>query len=93
MNDMEYKFFLLSAKDAKDPGKMGWAYALHKKDEWVSNPEEVPFLTVGYNKGSDYIVVNDVAYMIYKSFTDITNDFILFFCIESEFGCDVKSFT
>ena len=89
---MTYNFFLLSKDDALDGTKIGYAYAKLNEDKWISvdGSSLAAFLTIGFVKGCDYIVHEDKAYGIMKSYTDIDNSATLIIAVESTVGCDNK---
>lgn len=89
---MTYNFFLIDKKDAQDGTRVGYAYAVANKDKWISvdGSALASFLTIGYVKGCDYIVHDEKAYMILKSYTDIDDKSTLIVATESISGCDTK---
>jgi hypothetical protein len=88
---MEYYFCLLTAEEAKDPIKLGWAYTKTKESEWLLCSETENYMT-GVVKGIDFIIHDGKSYMILKRFCDIDSKKIVALCQESSFGCDIRKF-
>jgi len=91
---MAFKFCLLTADEAKDGRKIGYAYANKIKDRWISSSASglKEFLTVGYVKGEDFVYKDGKAYKICKSYIDLDNNLILILCTEVTSGCETMEF-
>lgn len=89
---MQYNFFLVSKEDAKDGTKIGYKYAIANKNKWigVDGTDLSQYLTIGFVKGCDYVVYDDVAYGIMKSYIDLSEGSVVMVCVESVAGCDIK---
>lgn len=88
---MKCFFCLLSKEEANDPTKIGYAYALTKKKDWIQNDDTENYLT-GALKGVDFMVHDGKVYMFLKRYVDLKNNEQLVVCTESKFGCDTKQF-
>lgn len=88
---MKYYFCLLSKDDVPAGTNPGRRIVYENRSEWVEKPadEISKYLTAGYVKGVDYVVSNNKAYWIYKSFIDIDEDFVVIAAVESITGCDI----
>lgn len=87
---MTYNAFLVSADDSKDGLKIGYAYAKANKDRWIKMKDPEGFITVGYNKGSDFLIHDDKAYQIVKSYFDMDEGSCLIVATECISGAEVK---
>lgn len=88
---MKCYFCFLSKEEAKDPIKLGYAYAMTKQSEWVQNDDAENYLT-GALKGVDFIIHEGKSYMFLKRYVDVEASTQLVLCIESVYGCDIKKF-
>ena len=88
---MKCFFCLLSKEEAKDPTKIGYAYALTKKSEWIQNDDTENYLT-GALKGVDFIVHEGKVYMFLKRYVNLKESTQMVLCVESSYGCDTKTF-
>ena len=86
---MKYYFCLVNEKDRTNGTNIGKTYAYQNRSKWVEAHESIKdFLTVGYVKGVDHVVVNGKVYALMKTYIDTDDDFIVFVCVESVSGCD-----
>ena len=86
---MKYYFCLVSAKDTMNGTNIGKTYAYNNRSKWVEASSNISeYLTAGYTKGVDHVVVDNKAYMIMKSFIDVSENFVVLVCSESVSGCD-----
>lgn len=87
---MKYYFCLVPRNQQLNGTNVGRTYAYQHKDKWIEAPSDFAnFLTVGYVKGVDHVVVDNKAYSMMKSYIDIAGKFVVFVCTESISGCDV----
>ena len=77
---MKYKFMFVNESAVEHPEMYGYAYAVENKNEWVENNNVHEYLTAGYVRGVDYVVNNDIAYYVRKTYLDITGNLIIFVC-------------
>ena len=86
---MKMYFCPVSYEETKSGLAVGRANAFKDESKWVEAPDDfVTYLTAGYVKGVDYVVINDKAYMLMKSYLDPANDRVVIVCTESISGCD-----
>lgn len=87
---MKYKFLLISKEDAINPVNLGAKFVYDHKSEWLdeSADEWCKYLTAGYVKGVDFVMKNNKAYMLLKSYLDLDADTVIFLCQESKYGAD-----
>lgn len=88
---MNYYFCLVNNTDKSTGVNVGRTYAYQHRSEWISIPgsDISQYLTTGYVKGVDYVVYNNKAYMIMKSYLDLNEKFVVLVCTESISGCDI----
>ena len=93
---MKFKFCLLNKDLAANGSNVGWRYVLSHKNEWIDAPTETgssptlaEYLTVGYMRGSDFLVYDGKVYTIKKSFIVHDESTIVLLCTESVQGCDL----
>ena len=68
---------------------IGRTFAYNNKSRWVEAPQSLEvYLTAGYMKGVDHVIINNKAFMIMKTYIDIAANSIIIVCIESITGCD-----
>lgn len=92
---MDIYFFFIDSKTAKDGTKLGYAYASHKRSEWVKFDSDIVSIgDLGGNisKGIDNCVYQNKAYMVLKQYNSIDEKFCLFICVENDSGCETKTF-
>jgi hypothetical protein len=89
---MQYAFCFISAEDAKDGTKLGYAYAKSKQSEWVVTNDECESLVTQCPKGVGFIVHNNKAYFLHKRYLDVDSSKTIVLCIESTCGSDNKLF-
>ena len=88
-----YYFFPLTKEEFENPNNRGRTYTFQNRSRWVG-PKEEPLLNswanLGFAKGCNYIVHDGKAFMIYKAYLDLVEDFCVFLCTESVQGCDIE---
>lgn len=89
---MKYFFCLIPDKDARDGVNIGRTYAYKNRAKWKEVSGISEYLTAGYVKGVDFIVVDDVAYEMKKTYLDANEKFIVILATESISGCDIPDF-
>ena len=88
---MKIFFCPISHEETKNGTSIGCSFAYANKSRWVQAPDDVTsYLTAGYAKGVDHIIVKNKAYMIMKTYIDVTENQIVMVCTESILGCDNK---
>lgn len=86
---MKQKFCLINKENYTSGAVVGLDYALKHKSEWVDVPKELEiYLTAGYVKGVDHIVMKKKAYMLMKTYIMPEDGIILIIAVESTSGCD-----
>lgn len=86
---MKYYFCLVSDQDRITGTNIGKTYAYKNRSKWIPGGNDIHnYLTAGYMKGVDFVVVEGKAYMIMKSYIDLTENFVVIVCVESVAGCD-----
>ena len=85
---MNIKFCLVKRDDAINPVNMGAKYVIDHKSDWVDGSYFKDFITVGYMKGCDFIVYENKAYSIKKSYLFPEDSTIVVLADESVQGCD-----
>jgi len=86
---MKYYFCLVSDKERNSGINIGKTYAYNHRSSWIEGPDGIHnYLTAGYMKGVDFVVSNNKAYMIMKSYIDVTENFVVIVAVESISGCD-----
>ena len=83
-------FCPISNEEVKKGTSVGRTYAYANKSKWVQAPAETGiYLTAGYVKGVDHVVIDGKAYMLMKTYIDISENSIVILCTESVLGCDI----
>lgn len=87
---MTVKFCLLDAKKGEIGTNIGYAYIKDHMGELKDGPDGIiDYLAAGWTQGVDFIVYDDIAYMLKKTYILPDQDMIVHLCIESIRGCDV----
>lgn len=68
---MTYYFFPLTKEEANSPIKTGFTYMMENKSRWIESADLLEINT--YDRGTTHIVFEEVPYLIYKDYLDITN--------------------
>lgn len=86
---MKIYFYPVPYDETKNGLAVGRVNAWKNESKWVEAPADFnEYLTAGYVKGVDHIVINDKAYMMMKTYMDLSNDRLVIICTESVTGCD-----
>ena len=83
---MKYYFFPLTPEECNVPSKTGLTYAVEQKDRWVETDVLIEVNT--YDRGTTHLVNDGKAYMIYKDYVDLTNQYRLYIGKPSMLGAD-----
>lgn len=87
---MKYFFYPVSAKTYQQhPSALGWDDCLKNKSTWVQCDAAADYISVGYVKGGDVFVYEDVLYFIHRVIMDISNNQVIVVGIQSTSGYDV----
>lgn len=86
---MKYFFCFLTHEEGKDGTNLGRTFAYANKARWKEATNINEFLTVGFNKGTDFVVHENKAYVLLKSFLDIKDKQVVFIAVEDISGCNV----
>ncbi len=65
---MQYKYICLTKKESKDASMSGFAYVYKNKDRWKDLPNLTPEDIGNYNYGTSFIVIDNVAYTMFKDY-------------------------
>lgn len=86
---MKYYFCLVDKDSVATGTNVGKSYAYKNRSKWIEAKDGIHnYLTAGYMKGVDFIVHKNKAYMIMKSYIDVSENFVVLVCAESVAGCD-----
>lgn len=89
---MQYAFFFVSAEDAKDGTKLGYAYAKSKQSEWITKSDDYKDMVSSGQVGVAFVVHDGKAYNLYKKYIDVDSSKVIVICTESTYGSDTKVF-
>lgn len=86
------KYYLCKIPQSNDMAlNCGARYVKEQKSKWVALPDNMSdFISPGYNRGSDFIVHENVVYDIKKTFTFVEGSSCdcVIMGVESIQGCD-----
>lgn len=86
---MKYYFCLVDKSNVSTGTNVGKTFAYKNRSKWIEAKDGIHnYLTAGYMKGVDFVVLDGKAYMIMKSYIDLTENFVVLVCTESVAGCD-----
>ena len=86
---MKYFFCLLTHVEASNGVNIGKTFAYANRGRWIQCDDVAAFITVGFNRGNDYVVNDNKAYNILKSYTDLAHKQVVFVCAEDVSGCNI----
>lgn len=87
---MKYYFCPVSAAERVTGTNVGKTYAYNNRSKWVEASDGIHnYLTAGYMKGVDHVILNNKVYALMKSYIDVENHFVVIVCVESVAGCDI----
>lgn len=91
---MKYYYCLIPYEDTKGGVSEGKAYAYANRDKWIEATDQAGTSEwqTGTVLGCEFVIKNQVAYQVRKSYLDFDNNWVVVICIESRQGCDTKVF-
>ena len=89
---MKYFFYLVSKEDKKNAHSIGKVCTYKNRAKWIEIPSDISnyLASVNFTQGINSIVYDNKVYMIWKSYIDISENFVVFVCIESTQGADIE---
>lgn len=83
-------FCLIEKEDLNDPSTTGLDYVMKHQGDWVKSTDDIDStLAPGWTKGTDFMVHDNKAYALYKTFMFPTEDNVVYLCKYSPMGCDI----
>ena len=90
---LKYYYCLVPWEDTKGGTAEGMGYAYANQDRWIETTEDkVSEWQSGAVLGCAFVVKDQIAYAVRKSYMDLDNNWVVVICIESKQGCDTKIF-
>ena len=65
---MQYKYICLTRKESNDASLSGFSFVYKNKDRWQDLPNVTPEDIGTYNYGTTFIVIDNVAYTMFKDY-------------------------